>query len=480
MANILATLGSTAGALDAIDQVLQITQNNVANASTPGYAKQSLDLEALPFDLSTGASGGVRAGQIQSSRDQYAEQAVRSQNTLLGNARQNVSSLTSLQSLFDISGQSGIPYALNNLLQSFSAWAQSPSDTAARQTVLEQAGSLATAFQQTAAGLAGAEQQTGQQLSTTVGQINRLTTQLQGDNVKILQGAHNDPAVDADVNSTLEQLSQYGSITAFEQSNGSWTVLLNGQTPLLVGSQQYQISYQLAGSANPVYAGHAAAQITAADGTDITAETTGGQLGALLNIRNTVIPSYLGDASQPGDLNTMAKHFADRVNQLLTPVDNSSGAPVSTGVPIFTYDATNDTNVAQTLAVDPAVTPDQLTAADPGPPPVSNGVPLALSALSDGTGSDDQIDGASYSQFFGSMASQIGSALNNASNQQTVQQSAVAQAQNLRQQTSGVSLDEEATILVQFQRAYDANSRLISVLDQITLDAINILQPGTA
>src|SRR5271165_2756841 len=130
MANILATLGSTAGALDAIDQVLQITQNNVANASTPGYAKQSLDLEALPFDLSTGASGGVRAGQIQSSRDQYAEQAVRSQNTLLGNARQNVSSLTSLQSLFDISGQSGIPYALNNLLQSFSAWAQSPSDTA--------------------------------------------------------------------------------------------------------------------------------------------------------------------------------------------------------------------------------------------------------------------------------------------------------------------------------------------------------------
>jgi flagellar hook-associated protein 1 FlgK len=257
-------------------------------------------------------------------------------------------------------------------------------------------------------------------------------------------------------------------------------VLLNGQTPLVVGSQQYQISYQLADPANPVYAGHATAQITAADGTDITAETTGGQLGALLNIRNTVIPSYLGDASQPGELNTMAKQFADCVNQLLTPVDNSSGTPVSTGVPIFTYDTTNDTNVAATLAVDPSVTPDQLTAADPGPPPVSNGVPLALSALSDGTDSADQVDGVSYSEFFGSMASQIGSALNNATNQQTVQQSAVAQAQNLRQQISGVSLDEEATILVQFQRAYDANSRLISVLDQITLDAINILEPTTS
>jgi len=480
MANILATLGSSAGALQAIDQLLQVTQNNVANASTPGYAKQSLVLEAMPFDLATGASGGVRAGQVESSRDQYAEQAVRSQTTLLGNAQQNISSLTSLQSLFDVSGQSGIPYALNNLFQSFSAWAQSPSDTVAQQTVLQQATSVATAFQQTAAGLASVQQNTEQQLQGTVDQINQLVGQLQGDNRQTLQGANGDPAVDAQVNSTLEQLSQYANITALQQSDGTVTVLLNGQTPLLVGSQQYQISYQLAAPANPVYAGHPSAQITAADGTDITAQTTGGQLGALLNIRNTVLPSYLGDASQPGDLNTMAKQFADRVNQLLTPVDNSSGTPVQTGVPIFTYDTTNDTNVAQTLAVDPSVTPDQLTAVDPGPPSVSNGVPLALSAMSNGTDSADQIDGDTYSQFFGGMASSIGNALNNATGQQTVQQTAVAQAQNLRQQTSGVSLDEEATILVQFQRAYDANSRLISVLDQITLDAINILAPGTA
>ena len=64
MSNLLATLGSTAGALNAYDQVLQVTQNNVANASTPGYAKQRLLLEALPFDLATGATGGVHAGQI--------------------------------------------------------------------------------------------------------------------------------------------------------------------------------------------------------------------------------------------------------------------------------------------------------------------------------------------------------------------------------------------------------------------------------
>ena len=168
------------------------------------------------------------------------------------------------------------------------------------------------------------------------------------------------------------------------------------------------------------------------------------------------------------------------MNALLTPVDTSSGTPVTTGVPIFTYYKFNDTDIASTLAVDPSVTPDQLTAVDPGPPSVSNGVPLELSAMSAGTDSADQIDGDSYSEFFGGMATRVGNALDNATSQQTVQQSAVAQAQNLRQQASGVSLDEEAALLVQFQRAYDANSRLISVLNQITLDAINILGPGTA
>jgi flagellar hook-associated protein 1 FlgK len=47
----------------------------------------------------------------------------------------------------------------------------------------------------------------------------------------------------------------------------------------------------------------------------------------------------------------------------------------------------------------------------------------------------------------------------------------------LRQQYSGVSLDEEASILLQFQQAYQANSRFITVLDQLTQATIDILQP---
>jgi flagellar hook-associated protein 1 FlgK len=70
----------------------------------------------------------------------------------------------------------------------------------------------------------------------------------------------------------------------------------------------------------------------------------------------------------------------------------------------------------------------------------------------------------------------VGSALSAATNQQQVSQSALAQAQNLRQQQSGVSLDEEAVNLVAFQRAYEANSKLVAVLDQITQDTLGMLK----
>ena len=66
------------------------------------------------------------------------------------------------------------------------------------------------------------------------------------------------------------------------------------------------------------------------------------------------------------------------------------------------------------------------------------------------------------------MAADVGDQLQQAQNATQVQQSLVAQAQNQRQQISGVDINEEAMVAVEFQRAYEANSRLITILDQPT------------
>lgn len=476
MSNILNSLISSAGALSVYDQVLQVTQNNVANANTPGFVKHRQSLLAMPFDPAGGLIGGVRAGDVVSARSAYADQAVRSNLSLLGQAGQEVNSLTALEANFDVSGESGIPEALNNLFRSFSAWAQSPNDTLARQAVLERGADVALAFNQTAAGLVNLARQTEHGASQAVDSINDIAARLQTLNALARRNSRTDSGLDAQIHASLEELSQYANITALEQEDGSVTVLLNGQTALVAGNDCYPISCRLVQPETPppVYSdAPPVLRLFSADGRDITASTSTGQLGALLDTRNRVLTSYLGDAWQSGDLNRMAAQFADRVNALLT----SGVAPDGTaGVALFSY-SPNPTDTARTLSVDlAAIQPGQLGAAQAGPPPVANGVALALSAMSNPQQAADEIDGASYAQFFGRLAARAGSALNDADSRLKVHESAVAQARNLRQQMSGVSLDEEATILIQFQRAYEANSRLIAVLDRLTQATIDMLQ----
>jgi flagellar hook-associated protein 1 FlgK len=493
MSSILAALHVAAGTLNAYNQALVVTQNNVANSSTPGYAKQTQIFYAMPFQDGNGALGGVRAGEVVSARDHYAEQAVWQQGTALGQATQDVNSLTSMQINFDISGSSGIPAALNGLYQSFSAWGQTPNDNNARQSVLNQAGNVAEAFRQTASGLANLAQSTEQQVQQSIQQINHLTGQLKDFNTQILSGDRNDAGLDAQIHSTLENLSQYVQISATTQADGSVTVMAAGQTPLLIGATQFQLSNQLQQPTDPPPSysnGPPTEHVISADGRDITSTITTGQLGSLLNLRNTVLPTYIGDAYQQGSLNILAQQFADRVNGLLTSgnisdavaaaPDGTGGSPAVPGMALFTYDANEDgtanaTNVAQSLAVNPSIAAGQLAAIDPGPPEVSNGIPLKLANLATPKDAADEIDGASFTQYYGNLASQVGSLLSSATNQQQVSQSALAQAQNLRQQQSGVSLDEEAVNLVAFQRAYEANSKLVAALDQITQDTIAML-----
>ena len=485
MPSLISSLYVQAGALNAFEQAISVTQANVANASTPGYACQTQTLLAMPEDVSRGSVGGVQAGPVVSSRDPYAEQAVRAQQTALGGATQSVNSLTSLESLFDVTGNSGIPAALSSLYQSFSAWGETPDDGSAQQAVLTAAGNLASAFQQTAAGLASAATSADQQLQQTVSQVNTLVGQLQQLNTQAMAGGGDDSGVDAQINATLETLSQYVPITATEQPNGTYTVLLNGEIPLLAGTQQLSLNLNLYQPDNSIYPNAPPlAQVTDANGDDVTSDITNGQLGALLNFCNSVLPSYIGDGNQAGSLNTLAQQFADTVNGILSSGEISAASadgstPAVPGVPLFTYDTADATNVAASLSVSPTITPSQLAAIDPGPPEVSNGVPLALAQLENPQSSAEEIDGESYTEAFGDMASQAGDLLNQATGEQQVAQSALTQAQNLRQQQSGVDLNQQAVAIVQYQQAYQANSEMLTVINQLLLDTINILEPST-
>ena len=478
MGDLFSSLKASAGALDTFQRALDAVQNNVTNASTPGYARQTMTLESLPFQPNAGLGGGVTAGQIQSARDEFAEQTVRHQFSALGTLEQKTASLSSLELNFNVTSDSGVPGALNALFQNFSSWSVTPSNSASRQAVIDSAQQVAQSFQQAAANLDKASSDTGNQIQQTVNQINALAGQLRSDNMQRLAGDTNDAGLDSQIHATLEQLSEYADITATTQPNGSITVLLGGQTPLVIGGNQYQITASFstpAGQPATVPGGSPPARILDALGNDVTAHISQGKLAGQLDMYNNVLPSIGGNAYQQGGLNLLAQSVADRVNQILGSGNISDGPPAVPGVPLFSYNAANPSAIARTLALDGAVTPGQLAAIDPGPPYVSNGIALRLSALASPVNAADKINGSSYAQFYGDLAAGVGRASADAQNQLSVQQQTLAQARSLRSQSSGVSLDQEAANLIEFQRAYSATAKMVTVLDELTATTINML-----
>jgi flagellar hook-associated protein 1 FlgK len=258
--------------------------------------------------------------------------------------------------------------------------------------------------------------------------------------------------VDAQLNSALEQLSQYVNFTVIQQPNGPLTVYVGGQTPLVVGAQTYAIQGDFS---TPQTA------ILSSSGADISSQITGGQLGAELDDNNTVLPSYVAG------LNTLAQTLADQVNAgLNNGIDQNGAAPVTN---LFAYNAS--TGAAATLTVNP-LTPDQIAAASPGAPG-GNGNALALAALA----SAPVVNGYTFAQDYGNLGGQVGTDLSAAQNNSTTDQSLLSQAETLRQQISGVSLDSEAESLLQYNRSYDAISKMLGVLNSLSLDIVNLLPP---
>src|SRR5579871_1944761 len=244
MGSLLTSLLNTANSMKAIEQALTVTENNVVNSSTPGYARQTATFTALPFDLTVGLPGGVSAGAPQSSRDAFAENAVRNQQTDLGFYNQKVADLTSVESYFSVSSTSGIGPAMDALFQSFSQLSVNPNDTVSRQAVINAAQTVAQNFQTTASGLESQGSNIDDQSRSTIQSINQLAAQIATINTKnrVAPGGGVDAGVDAQLNSSLEQLSQLVNYTALQQPDGTVTVYIGGQTPLVVAGQSFDIS----------------------------------------------------------------------------------------------------------------------------------------------------------------------------------------------------------------------------------------------
>jgi flagellar hook-associated protein 1 FlgK len=86
------------------------------------------------------------------------------------------------------------------------------------------------------------------------------------------------------------------------------------------------------------------------------------------------------------------------------------------------------------------------------------------------------LQGLSLTQFYGNIAAGVGQQAASASASATSQTSMLNQAQNLRAQVSGVSLNDQASKLMEFQQAYQASAQMISVINSLSTSLMSMLQ----
>ena len=186
-----------------------------------------------------------------------------------------------------------------------------------------------------------------------------------------------------------------------------------------------------------------------------------------------MLASLVGDGQQAGSLNRFAKAFADTVNGILQAGTVSTDPGAAQGAPLFVYDDSDPTAAAGSFALNPDITPDQLAPVDAAGN--SNNNANQLASLADST-SAGGIGGVTFGDFVSQMASFVGQESATASTNRQSQQGVVSQTRSLRDQASGVSLDEQAVLLLQFQKSYNATARLLTTLNSIMDTTLSLIR----
>jgi flagellar hook-associated protein 1 len=468
VSNLLAALSTSGHALGVYQSALETIQNNITNASTPGFASQRLHLEALPFDVTSGLAGGVAAWGIESSRDAFVEEQVRTQLHAMGRDETQAEALSTIETLFGVSDRGGVAAALNDLFGSFSAWSASPSSTVARDSVLSAAGALADRVRGLAWSLEDTSANLDGQIDSAVHRINELAGNIQACNKQRLTQTEVDPALDARLNANLEELAEWLDFATVQEADGQVTVVLSGGTPLVVGEQVFALKSAEAGAQQGV----PGPSILGWQDQEVTSQITGGKLAGLLDVRNRVLGEMHGDGKQAGSLNQFAAALADNINSLLESAYVSAAPGARSGVALFTYDDSYPTCSAATLRVNPDITADLLAPADASG---SNGAALKVASLQNST-ELPELGGTSLVSFFANITAAVGRESAASASQLDSHKQAVAQMRTLRDQVSAVSLDEQAVLLLQFQRSYTAAARVLTVLDQLLETAVNLVR----
>ncbi|MBK6801903.1 MAG: flagellar hook-associated protein FlgK [Novosphingobium sp.] len=437
MASDLFTIGTSG--IKAARAALDITAQNIANASTEGYVRRSVRLSELSTAggynrLSDISLSGVRVDGIVRNADLFRQAEVRRTGSDAARAGAELAGLENAEAALE---QSNLYPALTSFESSLQRLAADPVDPSLRAAVLEDARTLTRTFNIAAQGLDEAAKGLRFEAQDGTAQVNLLAGELARTNLQLMRASPgtSDQATLLDQrDSRLGRLSQFTDVSASINANQTVDVRLGGNAgPLLVS----------AGNTAPF------AMATASDGTisftlgggpvALSAGSLAGKAQALVSLRDTAT-----------SLDTLADSLIAAANGAQAGGAALDGSP---GQPLFSGSGAAGIGLALTSGSGIATAP---AGAGAGSRDGAN-----LSALR------SALDGADIS---GGASGLLFSASSAVAGRRVTADALEAIASSARialDSQSGVDLEQEAVNLVRFQKAFQASGRAIQVASDI-------------
>jgi len=435
--------------LEANQEAIDTTGHNIANANTPGYSRQVADLTespamTIPANSNVDGAGvqlgtGVDVTTIERIRNTFLDAQYRAQNSSENNAQTQSTILDQIQTGLSEPSSNGLSASLSQFWSAWSDLVNDPTNPGARQTVINDGQALAQTFNTIDQQLVTVQTQVGQQYSQLLGpsgQVQSDASQIANLNASIssAEAAGQNPNDLLDQRDQLiDDLSSLANVSVSTASNGMVNVVFGDQNP-----------------ATPLVNG---TTVNMPQPQDLTS-AAGGQIGALLGLYDQATGTGSIQTSYRDSLDNVATEVMNNVNTAYNPTNDPT-------VPNFFTDDPTSTPAAS-IAVNPLVTSANLRTSTTNNPGATD-IATAIANLAGGQADQD------YATF----VAQVGSDAQSAQNTQQTAQSLLNAIGNQRESVSGVSLDEEMTNLISYQRAYQASSRMMTTIDSMLDTLIN-------
>ena len=418
----------------------------------------------------TGA--GVNVSSVISQRDAFLDSQARVEMQVLGRWEAMERAFVGIEGIFNEPTGAGSSEAgtifnepsglgLSGSLSRFwNAWqdlANVPESGAARASVRQEADFLVTTMKQIYTRVADSRTGLDEDIVRQVHEINGILDSLATINGEIprtnLDGTVGGDLVD-ERNRLLEDLSSRVDISVLEKDNGQVNVLLSGHN-LVQHNQAVHLAVRTVTQND-----FPTSVISFSDDGSLT-PVREGQLSGLMEVRDKTIPDILAR------LDAVAGAMVTEVNRLHR---TGTGALGSTAVDFFD----NSKLSASNIAVDDKILADlNNIAASADGNSGDNGIALAIAGMRNADHLDG-LQGDTVEGFFFTLLGEVGSRSKEAQTMAENHRLFSSQIDNRRQSVQGVSLNDEASNLVLYQRAYQAAARTVSIIDEIMEVTINL------